>query len=608
MQKKARRAIYCIFLCISSLLYVYADFYYDYNQNDDILYCYDDTFAPKNEYILNVKTYNTTYTSYSTPTRTSRSGKYRFYEAKSSDGKECIGVLDTKTQKNIAVIQHEWHYLYISPDETVIAVGNDGGGSYGGYDFYRLPSGEKIGYKSVAYFAYIGERNDLLMQLDINSKDYKIQNLEGTGPALNITSAKEGSLVLSANNKVAALGPQIYDTGSWKERAKLDYIDMYSCFSNNDLWIYVPLKTGIACYNTKTGEKSYQLAHTDTPSYGHNGIQLFYTKDDKLISCGIKSGIVKIWNTKNRTLLKTITITESVSANSVSANTVATSSANTAGSTSGSVQNSSTSASAQSQNVMNGKKALENNDYDSAFQYFLKASILGEAEGQYYLGELYFYGQGVERDYDMAFSLYQKAALQNYPTAQNDLGYCYKNGVGTKQDIQKAVEWYTKAYNNGSIYAAYNLAELYRKGEGVPKDINKAFSYMKIASDAGLAVAQYNLGDFYFYGQGTAQDYSKAVELYRKAAEQDYTVAYNDLGYMYLNGYGVTKNETIAFAMIYTAAEKGMATAQHSIGYMYENGIGTKQSYKDALEWYTKAFAQGNEGSEEAIKRVKEKM
>ena len=42
------------------------------------------------------------------------------------------------------------------------------------------------------------------------------------------------------------------------------------------------------------------------------------------------------------------------------------------------------------------------------------------------------------------------------------------------------------------------------------------------------------------------------------------------------------------------AAAQGNADAQYNLGVMYSNGQGVKQDYKKAVEWFRKAAAQGN--------------
>ena len=110
----------------------------------------------------------------------------------------------------------------------------------------------------------------------------------------------------------------------------------------------------------------------------------------------------------------------------------------------------------------------------------------GDCVAQNSLGDMYYFGHGVEQSYEKAVEWYRKAADQGYADAQTNLGYMYKNGYGVEQSYETAVEWYRKA------------------------------------ADQGYANAQNKLGIMYDNGQGVEQSYEKAVEWYRKAADQGY--------------------------------------------------------------------------------------
>jgi hypothetical protein len=66
------------------------------------------------------------------------------------------------------------------------------------------------------------------------------------------------------------------------------------------------------------------------------------------------------------------------------------------------------------------------------------------------IGDLYYYGAGVEQDYTKAMEWYEKAADLGKATAMKNIGYLYENGLGVEQDSAKAQEWYDKAENLGN--------------------------------------------------------------------------------------------------------------------------------------------------------------
>jgi hypothetical protein len=154
----------------------------------------------------------------------------------------------------------------------------------------------------------------------------------------------------------------------------------------------------------------------------------------------------------------------------------------------------------------------------------------GDANAQYKLGNMYYYGQGVPRDYAEAFRWYSKAADQGNAMGQSGLGY------------------------------------LYAHGEGVPQDYARALGLYRNSADQGYAKAQYALGLMYYHGYGVPQDNAETARWYRKAADQGYAYAQSNLGYMYKYGYGVTLDRAEAERWFHKAADQGDEYAQRALG------------------------------------------
>ncbi len=53
-----------------------------------------------------------------------------------------------------------------------------------------------------------------------------------------------------------------------------------------------------------------------------------------------------------------------------------------------------------------------------------------DAEEQFKLGSLYYFGDGVAQNYEEAFKLWLLAAKQGHVYAQHNIGICYANGQG----------------------------------------------------------------------------------------------------------------------------------------------------------------------------------
>lgn len=206
-------------------------------------------------------------------------------------------------------------------------------------------------------------------------------------------------------------------------------------------------------------------------------------------------------------------------------------------------------------NVISGE--YNTGRYETAFEHFSEYAKMGNATAQYYLGKMYYEGEGVSKDYTKAVEWFRKSAKQGNAIAQYHLGYMYTYCKGVSNDYTKAAEWFRKSAEQGNAFGQIWLGDAYRDGRGVSEDRVKATEWYRKSAEQGNAEAQYKLGYSYEHGLGVSEDYAKAVEWYRKAAEQ------------------------------------GHLGAQYELGYMYHNGIGVSQDYAKAAEWYRKAAKEG---------------
>ena len=92
-------------------------------------------------------------------------------------------------------------------------------------------------------------------------------------------------------------------------------------------------------------------------------------------------------------------------------------------------------------------------DDAEAVVWYRKAAEHGLAKAQKNLGDMYFFGRGVDKDYQKAIDWYTKAADQQFADAQFLLGYMNEKGLGTQQSDQNAVALYQKAAHNGNVEA-----------------------------------------------------------------------------------------------------------------------------------------------------------
>jgi TPR repeat protein len=184
-----------------------------------------------------------------------------------------------------------------------------------------------------------------------------------------------------------------------------------------------------------------------------------------------------------------------------------------------------------------------------AFKYIEDLAYAGDPKSQYFLGNLYHFGDKnyhyVKSNPDKAAYWWNESASQGYINAYNNLGIAYKNGVGVKVDMYKAVKYLKMGAEAGEDYAQSNYGDLFLEGvkvrNGSHKETVKSSNY---SYPGGVKIRQYyddNLMDFVYVYQITVDDYKtlvpkdieKAKYWWKKAAAQGNESAKNRLQKVY---------------------------------------------------------------------------
>ena len=84
---------------------------------------------------------------------------------------------------------------------------------------------------------------------------------------------------------------------------------------------------------------------------------------------------------------------------------------------------------ATKQQVQSGKQNFEQQDFSKAFAELKPAAKTGNADAQYAIGYMYFYGKGVVESRDLAIYWMQKAASQHQPLAMKALSMIEENNA-----------------------------------------------------------------------------------------------------------------------------------------------------------------------------------
>ena len=96
--------------------------------------------------------------------------------------------------------------------------------------------------------------------------------------------------------------------------------------------------------------------------------------------------------------------------------------------------------------------------------FLLERAQAGDAEAQFELGWMYYYGDGVKQDSAEAVKWFSLAAGQGLAQAQHNLGWMYDEGEGVPQSEGRAVYWYCKAAEQGHKDAKFNLFLMLESG------------------------------------------------------------------------------------------------------------------------------------------------
>ena len=93
-------------------------------------------------------------------------------------------------------------------------------------------------------------------------------------------------------------------------------------------------------------------------------------------------------------------------------------------------------------------------------------------------------------DYDQAMEWYLKAVEAGEACAMNQIGYMYQNGLGVELDYAQAMEWYLKAADAGNAGAMNNIGTMYYYGQGVSQSRSIAIEWFEKAAALGISTAE----------------------------------------------------------------------------------------------------------------------
>ena len=214
---------------------------------------------------------------------------------------------------------------------------------------------------------------------------------------------------------------------------------------------------------------------------------------------------------------------------------------------------------------------------NKSFKWYIMAAEKGSSSAQFYIGNFYSNGYGIEKDTSLAFEWYSRSAEQQNSSALNNLAYCYEYGVGVEIDLAKALFYYEEAAKLGNTRAQKNLALCYKNGTGVNPDAHKYFYWIHEAAKQSDLDAIDKIAFYYFIGFGVEKSNENALLWYARyySKSNNYDSQINDI------------NDAISF--FEQRAEIGDAQALYIMGKCAQYGIKTEKDYKIAHTYFEKA-------------------
>lgn len=166
-----------------------------------------------------------------------------------------------------------------------------------------------------------------------------------------------------------------------------------------------------------------------------------------------------------------------------------------------------------------GSELLKQKRADEGMMWLKKAADHGEVSANYYIGQAYYLGKGVEENNTLAIEYLQKAlnASDGGMGSHNLLGEIYYQGFGVEPDYAKAFGLLSWAYERGSTWGVNYLGRCCFYGRGTQQDYVRARQMLEQIDGTPKAEELYMLGYIYGNGLGVEADIPKAVAYLQKA-------------------------------------------------------------------------------------------
>lgn len=161
-----------------------------------------------------------------------------------------------------------------------------------------------------------------------------------------------------------------------------------------------------------------------------------------------------------------------------------------------------------------GPKTWED-DVQRKAEWYKQRAQNGDANAQYMLGHMHYYGFGVEQNYVEATKQWRRAGKQGHAAAKCYLGKCYAQEndsiKGVIPDCEKALKLWNESARLGNQKAQYFLEKYYYRLPDEEKD------YAWRWDEEGMANMAYEFGTWYENGWNGEPNMNLALKEYRRA-------------------------------------------------------------------------------------------
>ncbi|OHS96681.1 hypothetical protein TRFO_09843 [Tritrichomonas foetus] len=227
------------------------------------------------------------------------------------------------------------------------------------------------------------------------------------------------------------------------------------------------------------------------------------------------------------------------------------------------------------------------------FQIWKKLAEEGNGRTLFYIGIMYYYGEGLKQNYLTAKEYFEKAiqANPNYPNSYNSLGMMYNNGFGVEKDRSKSSELYKKAADLGFNWGKYNYSINLFYGYGVKSNPTEALKLLEETSKS-IHYAKYAIALIKYFGRnGIPVDKVSAIKYLQDAVFYQSLLAMEFLGQiLFVGEEGILDKNRKEAAKLFSTVNlySYWKLNLFFLAYMLDVGDGVEQDKEEATKMFEK--------------------